>query len=65
MPQAGRIQDEGAIIPVMGGNRRERIFAGSSGRDEEPVLQTPEDCCARTGFRVWARVRMDNDSLFF
>jgi REP element-mobilizing transposase RayT len=61
MPRQVRIEYGGAFYHVMArGNHRNRIFVSPDGADEELFLKTLGECCARTGFRVWAWVLMRN-----
>jgi REP element-mobilizing transposase RayT len=61
MPRQVRIEFEGALYHVMArGNQRNRIFASPDGGDESLFLETLDECCERSGFRIWAWVLMGN-----
>lgn len=59
MPRSVRIQYAGAVYHVMcRGDRREAIFLGDD--DRQRFLETLEEVCDRTGFRVHSYVLMTN-----
>jgi len=61
MARQVRIEYPGACYHIMArGNRLDPIFVSAKGRDQELFLETLEEACQQTGFRVWAWVLMKN-----